>query len=269
MAPYYGKGKHARSSHVVTNASARAGIGNGSGSGSVNNSSPPRPSARTHDRGRETQRIRKKEQARHELTPARGYRPPNVQRRQAVGADGPGGNGTQSNNVRGQTERSAHQQHGLVNGNRSYSAPQLTPATFTIQTPPPSPTRWPSVHAVRDATRREPIGMSNNPNALKGARRAAAVEAGIIPVAVTEDVEMVNTPSPATMTATTATLEKRGADKPKAKQKQPRKKYKGNDPVKRAFSNTRLQNLISGRSTRPWKDPDRLFLRECEKRMFR
>jgi hypothetical protein len=180
------------------NASAHAGIGNGSGS--VNNSPPPRPSAhdrnynRINDRGRATQRIRKKEQARHELTPARGYQPPNVQRRQAVEAGAQGGNGTQTSNACSQTERSAPQHHGIVNGNRPYSAPQLTPATFTIQTPPPSPTRWPSVHAVRDATRREPISMSNNPDVLKGARRAAAVEAGIIPMAVTGDIEMVKPP---------------------------------------------------------------------------
>jgi hypothetical protein len=267
MAPYYGKGKHTRSSHVDTNASARAGIGNGSGS--VNNSAPPRPSAhdrnynRIHDRGRATQRIRKKEQARHELTPARGYQPPNVQRRQAVEAGGQGGNGTQINNARGQTERSTPQQHGPVNGNRPYSAPQLTPATFTIQTPPPSPTRWPSVHAVRDATRREPINMSNNPDVLKGARRAAAVEAGIIPMTVTEDFEMVKKPSLAT------TTEKKAADKPKPKTKQPRKKYKGNDPAKRAFSNPTLQKLVSERSTRLRKDPSRMWLRQGEKQMWR
>jgi hypothetical protein len=267
MAPYYGKGKHARSSHVGMNASAHAGIGNGSGS--VNNSPPPRPSAhdrnynRINDRGRATQRIRKKEQARHELTPARGYQPPNVQRRQAVEAGAQGGNGTQTSNACSQTERSAPQHHGIVNGNRPYSAPQLTPATFTIQTPPPSPTRWPSVHAVRDATRREPISMSNNPDVLKGARRAAAVEAGIIPMAVTGDIEMVKTPSPAT------TTEKKAADKPKPKPKQPRKKYKGKDPAKRAFSNPTLQKIASGRSTRLPKDPSRMWLRQGEKRMMK
>jgi hypothetical protein len=267
MAPYYGKGKHARSSHVGTNASARAGIGNGSGS--VNNSPPPRPSVhdhnynRIHDRGRATQRVRKKEQARHELTPARGYQPPNAQRRQAVEAGGQGGNGTQTNNARSQTERPAPQQHGLVNGNRPYSAPQLTPATITIQTPPPSPTRWPSVHAVRDATRREPINMSNNPDVLKGARRAAAVEAGIIPMAATEDVDMVKNPSLAT------TTEKKAADKPKPKPKHPRKKYKGKDPAKRAFSNPTLQRLVSGRSIRLQKDPSRMWLRQGEKQMMK
>jgi hypothetical protein len=267
MAPYYGKGKHARSSHAITNASDRAGIGNDSGS--VNNSPPPRHSVhgrnynRTHDRGRETQRIRKKEQARHELTPARGYQPPHVQRRQVVGANGQGGNGTQTNIARSQTERSVPQQHDLANGNRPDSALQLTPATFTIQTPPPSPTRWPSVHAVRDATRRKPIGMSNNPNAPKGARRAAAVEAGIIPMAVTEDVEMVTTPSPATTTV------KKAADKQKPEQKHSRKKYKGKDPAKRLFSNPLLQRMYSGRTTRPRKDPTRPWLRECEKRMYK
>jgi hypothetical protein len=75
-----------KNNHTISNASVRNGT---DGFGTLSQhfqqfTTAPCPSAhdrdynRIHDRGRETKRIRKKEQARHKLTPARGCQTLNV-----------------------------------------------------------------------------------------------------------------------------------------------------------------------------------------------